>query len=423
MMNVEYPYDVDVPNRELRLWSGNLQVRQQGVLLSGNGSIYVRWLPSPTIRFRLEVAKDSPETLQVGESATLEWAAHSTDVLVLAQRVENFERAIVSGVITRNVLLGDSVSGEFLFGVVNLPPWFVRPAIVKLSLPDWEIGLLPCGDPRARRNALSDEGGYIVTHTGKASTKSSSPPTYEDVNKLMEVLLYLFSFARGSWTCPYLPVGFSSDGSRAWEEWGIRYLDEWSTAPYWFPIWYPQSLGEVLPGLHQRWTDVVWSEAVEIAIQLYVEANTHVESETSIIIAQAALEILAWVYFVEDLTTRTMKASEFRGLPASMKIEQLLRYLMIPTDIPSQMSALGSAEGVTSKPWTTGPEAITWIRNSLGHGQRRKKLLQLASQARWEARTLTIWYLELAMLRLFGYHGRYRNRVRNGAEDIVPWLP
>jgi hypothetical protein len=52
-------------------------------------------------------------------------------------------------------------------------------------------------------------------------------------------------------------------------------------------------------------------------------------------------------------------------------------------------------------------------------------MLQTSIPARMEAKNLGLWYLELVLLRIFGYEGEYYRRFESGWPDQVrgkvPW--
>ena len=69
-----------------------------------------------------------------------------------------------------------------------------------------------------------------------------------------------------------------------------------------------------------------------------------------------------------------------------------------------------------------GPEAIVKIRNDLIHKEKRYGRPSVETQM--DALHLSLWYLEVIMLRKFEYHGQYRNRLRVADEnpfENVPW--
>ena len=68
-------------------------------------------------------------------------------------------------------------------------------------------------------------------------------------------------------------------------------------------------------------------------------------------------------------------------------------------------------------------EILSEIRNDLVHAKMRANV---CLDAYLEARDLGQWYVELLLLKLFGYNGKYANRLAYKYEDrwepeIVPW--
>ena len=176
------------------------------------------------------------------------------------------------------------------------------------------------------------------------------------------------------------------------------------------------------PGYMRKAADPVWAEPVRLALYWYVESNGDAGGvEGSIILTQAAFELLAHVLLVEVL--KEIKADPFRKMEASKKIGRLLTHCGIPLEIPPSLAALRS--------WATdkdGPQAFTEIRNGLVHANPKKleKLNQVSLDGRRDAWQLGLWYLELVLLRLFDYTGTYANRLnppdyRPPPVERVPW--
>jgi hypothetical protein len=91
----------------------------------------------------------------------------------------------------------------------------------------------------------------------------------------------------------------------------------------------------------------------------------------------------------------------------------------IPVDIPA---CLGELSRLTLKrKWSDGPHAVTDLRNAVVHPTKRRRDGLGAPDLPWEeVARLALWYGELVLLRLLGYHGKYMNRLSFSADD-VPW--
>jgi hypothetical protein len=76
--------------------------------------------------------------------------------------------------------------------------------------------------------------------------------------------------------------------------------------------------------------------------------------------------------------------------------------------------------------WADCPAALTAIRNAIIHptAKNRKKIAKQPPEAIYETWLLGLWALELCMLRLFNYNGKYCNRITAKCEsdrEQVPW--
>jgi hypothetical protein len=182
---------------------------------------------------------------------------------------------------------------------------------------------------------------------------------------------------------------------------------------------------KALPGFVARSQDPTWKEPIQHAIHWYVEANRCAGGiEGAIILTQAALELLSWTLFVAD--RQTISASRFNDTHAADKIELLLTDLGVPQGIPASLGDLTKAAAAAK--WDDAPKAIVAIRNCLVHPspKNRGKLRDAPVEARCDAWCLGLWCLELSILRLCGYSGKFANRLLRDVhrgDDVqnVPW--
>jgi hypothetical protein len=309
---------------------------------------------------------------------------------------------------------GARPSRVLLFGVLNFPRWWPDPnGHVQFALGDWQINLAASGNTRAIYDQLRADRGYCITHAGSARRTKLPPASAREVYRLLDELHLLFSLASGSWSCPFLPVSFSRTGAQIWEEWALRNVDTWKGHFSWFPPTHPDALTSVAAGLHSRWSNPIWTEPIEIAIHLYMETNTHgVAQESSLILGQAALELLSWTYFVVERNLYSPSYFNWK-VPAEERVRKLLKKAKIPTAIPKHLGSLAAGS------WSDGPQAITALRNALVHPPKLGGLLATSSRARLQAWQLTLWYLERSFLWLFGYSGHYCNRLRGYSDEVL----
>jgi hypothetical protein len=113
-------------------------------------------------------------------------------------------------------------------------------------------------------------------------------------------------------------------------------------------------------------------------------------------------------------------------LAAMDKMRLLISHCGIPLAIPTDLTHLTRI--AKAENWSDGPQALAEYRNALVHAnpKKRKKVLHADIGLRYEARDLSLWYLELVLLWLFGYSERYSNRLwrvgfRGEEVEPVPW--
>jgi hypothetical protein len=162
------------------------------------------------------------------------------------------------------------------------------------------------------------------------------------------------------------------------------------------------------------------------AIHWYVEANGNSGfTEGAIIMTQTALELLYNWWIIESKKMIVGKDSE--NISAANKIRLLLSQLNIAHSIPSAFTHLQQFVDENEN-ITDAPEAIVQIRNAIVHSQqeKRKKLDSIHYMAKHEALQLSIWYIEMTLLKILDFDDKYFNRcsgkmLASEAEVFPPW--
>lgn len=434
-------YEVSSTNEPIGLFSGELLLsRPNKTFPARSGTVEWHWLPKPRIRFDLAEV-DTPPDLSEGE---LIIAKHglSCDVLITSINLAMASGLhACQGLLLAPVILGDSVCDRVVFHLPNFKRflgnvitdsdggrmWAGR---LPLQSNEWKVTIDENMNCRELVKSLKNEGGFGLTHTGSAERADGKPFEAEQADSLLNALFYFLSFTRGFWCGPVLSVG-QLNGKNVWYQWKLpKTLTPWSSVKLWFPYDDKQGIGKVskaFSGFMEKWGDALWGDPIKLAVHWYVESNLNAGGvEGSIILAQAALEMLGWVYLVEDKSTRAFSSTKFDGLSASGRIRWLLDKLQIPVDIPRSLNELtGQAASLGA---SDGPDVFVKLRNAIVHPKRTKRnlFLQVSTQTRVEAWQLGLWYLELSLLHLLGYNGVYYDRFVSGypgdARTDVPWV-
>jgi hypothetical protein len=272
---------------------------------------------------------------------------------------------------------------------------------------------------------LKGHGGFVITHMGRVARDDGSPFSSEQLSDILSCLHYFLSFALGRWAGLALPVGFDARGNRVFEEWGLRMSADgaWNGAYSWFDEHNGELLSQVFPGFVALWKNKDWRTPLAHALYWYLgscQRGTGIGVDTGIILAQTALELLAWNYCVIDRKIVPRTQFQRGGLSAPNKLRRLVSELGIPPEIPAGLSVVPRKSG---KKWDDSMHLITGIRNALVHPDSQTTL---PDQPFFEGWKLSLWYIDMVLLRLCGHVGNYANRLLHqrwvGTVESVPWV-
>lgn len=433
----EAAHRMAAPNKSLVLFKGQMSLRLQGrETETTKGRILFKWLPTPSARFEID-------HLPVTHPISLEDAELRVPYLRLACPVSILQSTWPAGLCAGRIndrQAPTGISADVL--VFHLPNFhdYIGESIrnseatavwkgrLLLKHESWVVTIDSVRAATTLRKTLTADGGYAITHVGSVRLDSSRPFPLVDALDLLDGLYYFLSFTRGIWCGPVLPVAFES-GTKVWSRWAPQRIRPWQERRSWFPdheYSQAESLCTAFSGFLDLWAKATWKEPLKNAIHLYIEANMDAGGvEGGIVLVQTALELLSWVYLVEDRASKVTSARKFDDRVAEGRIRDLLKTLSIPTDLPDDLVDLASAAIVLGT--SDGVDTFVSLRNAIVHPKRSKrdKVTAIGTAARIQALSLGLWYLELILLRLFRYGGVYYSRLRSGyREDVrepVPW--
>lgn len=262
-----------------------------------------------------------------------------------------------------------------------------------------------------------------LTHTGGMERKDRAEFEGDEVAEELQVLRYFMTFVRGAWCGPVCNIGLDQNGARVLQTFSAPHATS-AAIGSWFDYMYPEQMTTLFPSFSKKWkSSPEWASCLRDAVYWYTNANTvgGVPSiDTSILVAQAALERLSFQYCVVD--RKLISAERFKSpkVRASDKLRMLLTSLHIPVEIPASLTEISAVASTMA--WVDGPHAFSDIRNSLVHpdAKGRRERLRCISDG-WR---LGLWYLELALLAVCAYNGTYGSRLQMrtyGQVSPVPW--
>ena len=320
---------------------------------------------------------------------------------------------------------GSSQLTEVLFDLVNFPEFFGLTAQgsetvrnrLEIIMAHWRLQLEPATtreETSAFRSPL-----YQVTHAARLTRTDGAVFDSNEASDVLDLFHAASSFAAGRRTTPVLVRGIEANGQSTWREWGTRSVDpNLATIDTWFDRYHGQALADFIPGAYRLWKDTAWKDTIRCAIDWYVRAAGLAAAPGSgLILLQAALQLLSWQTVVQH--RRSLSAEGFQGLSAADQIRLLMEPCQIPTGLPPGLKRLKLAAEEQKRNGLDGPEAIARMRSRLVHPSPAEELPVA------DGFQLAAWYVELALLKLFGFNGKYSNRTRGyqraGSLEPVPW--
>lgn len=264
---------------------------------------------------------------------------------------------------------------------------------------------------------LEDCKGNALTHIGIIRKIDSTPFKVDEIKIIRSGLSFMLSFAGGRRSFPSIFIGHKGD-AKVYEDWSASFDQYSRVGTWWHSVTDTTSLDgaieDLFPLFMEKWSIENWRTALCEAVNWFLSSNNTEKllMEPCLILHQAAFERLAYEYIVIDKKIHTYK--EFNSKRASDNIRTLFHSLRIPIDIPAELKKMTQLPGYQD--WTDIPHALTDIRNSIIHPVHKHKLDSVICDV-WN---LSMEYIELVILGICGYNGKYQSRIKN-CITYVPW--
>ncbi|MDZ7796979.1 MAG: hypothetical protein U5N56_08010 [Candidatus Marinimicrobia bacterium] len=277
-----------------------------------------------------------------------------------------------------------------------------------------------------RRDSLEDEGGYFSNISGSISKIDNSKVSLKESQNIFECFSYYLSFINGSWCAPIYYRGMQ--GNRI----AFNNISEvQKIAPYKNHIGTWAKMSKFDPNIvhlsNELWNSFnsIWVKDdyfVKLAIHWYIESISHYSSSldhiitNSIITAQTGMELFYnWLYENQIINKSENAESRIRSIIQKIginensifKSEGLINFISTTKELESK-NLIG---------------AMVYIRNGLIHpkNSKRKNIKTLDKNIIVETSRIWSWIIELTLLFIFEYNGKYCNRLEGGKVCDVPW--
>ncbi len=435
-------YSTTQPNKEILLTEEAIEIKQRDSKADGTAKVIMRLLPKPQLFLNIKLQSfpfGLMELMRVKSEVVLTSHRVSFEVYVTSITRGPNEFSIIAIPFKEPIILSTSINASrIVFHLLNFPNFLGPQQVFRnidgkpyprgrviLEYDDWQIIINAVTDFKKLDNVINQlrgKGGFFITHVGMIKKNNGKSFKISEACKILDALDFYLSFCTGYFTSNLLAVGFNKKNERVWERWGVRWADSWQQVPSWFDRTHGKLLAEVFPGFLSLWKNETWNKPIENAIYWYLKSNTQSGgTDGSIVLAQAALELLSWVFLTEE--QKALSSEGFKHLHA----DNLIRLLVSSQNIKLEVLPSRSKLAKLSKELTwDGPKAITEVRNFIIHPGKENKRLASRDIPYYEVLNLALWYIELVLLHLFKHTGIYANRLETDGYMVgissVPWI-
>ena len=408
------------PNKDILLAEMQVEFTIDGRLVSAPARVIQRLWPSPQVSIEVSSVARHPQPIaQDAYSKTFPIASEGPSYVQL----EDGRRLSVvpstwavnqeAGVLhleesPSTVLDSGKPMVKLCFGVLNITRNLFHWPLA-LKAPPWLVRVDPVPRLGELEKTLNSDGGFAITHSGTIQRCDGKGFSGNDAQCFLGALGQFLSFVCGTQCGITDVVGLDGKGDESWKQWGSYHASPWQRHRSWADLTIRDALSEIF---EHFWLEYRKSSThLDRVLGWYVYSNETEALDLSIVLNQTVLEVL----------TSLMPSGKGKGGPIAQRIAGMVEQQGIDHQIPVRCSELIAMAKHYN--FVHGPHTLAEIRNSIVHAN--AKLGQPSIDAYHEAKQLGLWYVELLLLRMFKYSGKYASRLtevqRAGATELVPW--
>lgn len=426
------------PNQQIEIFEGMFKLSNGKHTVEIEGKIWFDWFPSINSKFRGKPISNAKYLYEFFDADHLDlWV---NDLLFGKAYISNTGQEVFGEMHGLSVLGDKSIPvSKITFEVPNLRSFLGIPVKrisedggvssskdrLILENPDYKITIDGCQDHRKSQKVLEDRGGYYLLHSGEI-VKKTGHIAFEEIKGLQRCLAVFLGFLNGRRCSPMFFSG-RYEGERIWTDYSGYTCDPHKYVHSW------PSKGHVGKGLNTAWVEFskLWDnqndrDFLNSAVHWYVEANSNSGYlEGSIIMTQTALELIYNWLIIERKKLLIGKDGE--NISASNKIRLLLSQFSTDTSLSASnkniKKFLDSHQDIHDE-----IDLFVQIRNAIIHSQedKRKKLSNIPHLVQYEVQQLGLWYIEVSLLNILKYKGKYKPRLSGklwSGDDEEPFNP
>jgi hypothetical protein len=433
---IQSPVLMKEVNQKIEIYNGEYTLELDDIKIVLFGHISLNWLPEPRIEYQGKVVNDS----KLFKDSSLMTTARKAKVIlrtpngykckVMINKVNFTYDYSISGVVLESIEKQlDGKMNRLYFSVVNFVNNFgygikhektIYSGRMYFEYNDFKITFDKLPNYEEKYEALNETGGYIITHAGVIENTKGKSFDYKEVESLLETLSWLLSFASGRQVGICSIHGYNEE-NLVLEKYETPIIAKWKNNTNWFPkISNDNGLETIYPILVEKLNDDLWGKVLKRVFTWYFDSMNSTYIENKIVAVQIALEMLAWTFIVEE--NEIIDKDVFDKLRASDKLRLMLYEFSIPREIPDIEEF-----NIFKSSYKDGAHLFTDFRNRIVHSKKvKQKDDEIPSLTKYYILQLGRQYLELSILRILGYQGKYHNLLSKKewlAETLeyVPW--
>lgn len=414
------------PNQKVNIYKGIFNLSLANQVVEIEGEVWFDWFPHIDTKFK-GIAKSTPKDL-IGFTDADDRYDLIIDGLTFGKAyITNTSfgnEAEISGQMHGLSVTGDKTIpiSKIAFSIPNLRDFFGQPIKLInekggyysgrnrliLENKDYIITIDKHKDYKKSFELLSAKGGYFLLYAGEIEKKSGHI-IFEDLNKLHHCLSTFLSFLNGQRCSPIFLQGIHED-EIIWTDYTGYTSDLFKHVHSW-----PQKLA--IDGLSELWNEFyeLWDnendkDFLVSAIHWYIEGNTNSGYlEGSIVMIQTALELIYNWLIIEK--KKLIYGKDRESISAANKIRLMLSQFSTNIGLPNSFENIKSYLAANNDIHDE-IDLFVQIRNSIIHSQeeKRKKLSKIPNKVKYEAQQLGLWYIEISLLKILKFKGKYSNR-------------
>ncbi|RYX86932.1 hypothetical protein EON73_02400 [bacterium] len=443
-LRLENSFSMDVPNQVINIYEGSFTIKGHTSYFFVKGLIKVEWIPNLIISFNGEVINKHISNAEIEvlcrENTELfinERLWGRSQITYMTKGINIFE---ISGKLIGRLIIGEqpiavdilrftipnlrSISGEHVKRIVD-GGFHTYRSRFSFENKHHKIILDQRQNHDLLHESLEKQGGFLIFYNVEYKRNDLIKITESEANTFVSSFSRFLTLINGSRSSPMFIEGVINDKS-VWTDYSIYPVDSYKEVQTWSTGCSVKELNDLWGNFHELWKKN--EEFLTSITHWYVEVNrptNYVDGNLTLV--QTALELIYNWFIIEK--GKLLYGIDADNISAANKIRLLLSKLNVTSDIPKPFTALQETLNGKMADLKDGPGVTSYIRNCIVHSKakNRENLKLITEEAKSQSLQLCLWYVELSILKILGYKGKYYNRCsgklyRPDGVQLVPWI-